>query len=80
MSVVTWSGQNVLAIPSTALFRSGDHWAVFAIRDKRARLMLVTPGQSDGARTVIEQGLAEGEDVVAQPSDLIKDGTRVKAT
>lgn len=79
VSIVVWNGANVLAIPSTALFRAGEHWAVFAIRDGRARLTQVTPGPSDGVRTVIEEGLSEGEEVIVQPSDLIRDGTRVKA-
>lgn len=78
VSIVVWNGENVLAIPSTALVRSGDHWAVFAIRDGRARLTLVTPGPSDSARTVVVDGLSEGQRVIVQPSDLIRDGTRVK--
>lgn len=79
VSIVVWNGENVLAIPSTALFRSGDQWAVFAIRDGRARLTLTTPGPSDSARTVVADGLSEGQRVVVQPSDLVRDGTRVKA-
>lgn len=55
-AIVTWQGENVLTVPSTALFRIGDRWAVFAVRDRRARLTDVTPGASDGSRTVIEKG------------------------
>ncbi len=37
------------------------------------------PGKSDAANTAIERGLGEGEQVVTQPSDLLRDGMRVKS-
>ena len=30
VALVVWEGQNVLSIPSTALFRSGDEWAPYS--------------------------------------------------
>lgn len=77
VSIAVWQGQQVLTVPSTALFRTGDRWAVFAVRDGRARMTVVTPGRSDGTRTAIEEGLADGDTVVIQPSDLLSDGARV---
>ena len=77
VAIGVWDGANVLAIPSTALFRSGDRWAVFLVRDGRARLQLVTPGRSDATRTVIDEGVSAGEEVVTQPSDALRDGSRV---
>lgn len=77
VSIVVWTGQNVLAVPSTALFRSGTRWAVFVLDKGRARLSQVTPGRSDEGRTVIETGLAEGDEVIVQPSDAIHDGARI---
>lgn len=77
VSIVVWEGRDVLAVPSTALFRSGNRWAVFAVNQGRARVRWVTPGRSDGDRTVIESGLAEGDEVIVQPSDAIRDGTRI---
>jgi HlyD family secretion protein len=77
VAIVVWTGQGVLAIPSTALFRSGDRWAVFTVEKGRARVRQVTPGPSDETRTVITAGVREGEQVIAQPSDAINDGTRV---
>lgn len=80
VSIAVWEGKDVLTVPSTALFRSADHWEVFAIRDGRARTVPVTPGLSDEMRTVIEQGLSEGDVIVIQPSDLLSDGVRVAET
>jgi HlyD family secretion protein len=66
-------------MPQTALFRSGEQWPVFVVKDGRARLRMVVPGPSDGSRTVINDGLAEGDSIVVQPSDLVTDGTRVSS-
>ena len=77
VAIEVWKGTNVLTVPSTALFRVGDEWAVFVVRDGRARLTRVTTGRSDDARTVVEQGLAAGDVVVMQPSDALTDGARV---
>jgi HlyD family secretion protein len=77
VSVVVWEGQNVLRVPSTALFRSGERWAVFRVADSRARRVIVELGATDGTSTVVATGLAEGDEVITQPSDVIDDGTRV---
>lgn len=77
VAVVVWAGRDVLTIPSTALFRVGDDWAVFTLANERAHLTRVEPGRSDASRTVIERGLHEGEQVVVQPSDALQDGSRV---
>jgi HlyD family secretion protein len=78
VSIVVWTGSDVLTVPSTALFRVGDEWGLFVIRDSRARLTRVAAGHSDGERTVIERGVNEGDEVVIQPSDTLADGARVR--
>jgi len=80
VSIDAWHGQDVITVPSTALFRTGEGWAVFVVREGRAQILRVTPGPSDTRRTVIEQGLEEGASVVIQPSDLLTDGVRVAET
>jgi HlyD family secretion protein len=77
VSVVVWQGEGVLRVPSTALFRSGDRWAVFLVTNSRARKVLVELGATDGTSTVATSGLEEGNEVITQPSDAIDDGTRV---
>jgi len=78
LSIVTWSGSDVLRVPSRALFRVGAGWAVFVLRDDRARVIPVELGETDGTLTVVTHGLVEGDVVVAQPTDAITDGTRVR--
>lgn len=77
VEIVVWTGRDVLTIPSTALFRVGEDWAVFVVRDGRAHLQRVTVGRSDDTRSVIEQGLEDGDEIVIQPSDALRDGGRV---
>jgi HlyD family secretion protein len=79
VAITTWTGTNVLRVPSTALFRSGARWAVFVIHEDRARLVFVELGPSDGDWTVAERGLSSGDVVVAHPSDQIRDGVRVRS-
>ncbi len=76
-AIVVWEGKDVLRAPSTALFRSVDRWTVFVVRDGRARKVPVEVGPSDGTATVITKGLAEGDSVIVQPSDVIDEGTRI---
>ena len=79
VDIEVWKGTDVVTIPSTALFRIGQDWAVFVIRDGRAHLTRVMAGRSDTARTVIEAGLNPGDEVVVQPSDTLADGARVRS-
>jgi HlyD family secretion protein len=75
---VLWEGADVLQLPTSALFRHGEGWAVFAIDGRRARLTPVTTGQRAGLTTQLLSGLAAGARVVSHPDDKISDGTRVK--
>ncbi len=79
VAIEVWRGTDVLTVPSTALFRVGDQWAVFVVRDGRAHLTPVVSGRADETRTVIEKGLNPGDDVVVQPSDTLSDGGRVQS-
>ncbi|HFD79750.1 MAG TPA: HlyD family efflux transporter periplasmic adaptor subunit [Gammaproteobacteria bacterium] len=74
---ILWQGSEVLQIPDSALFRHDDHWAVFAIRDGRARLQAVTVGHRSGLEAEVISGLKVGEQVINHPDDRIHDGTRV---
>ena len=78
VAIVIWQSANALRVPSTALFRSGDRWSVFTLREGRARLVPVEIGLSDAKWTAVDRGLVEGELVVVQPSDEIRDGIRAR--
>jgi HlyD family secretion protein len=75
---VLWEGKDVLQLPTSALFRHGEGWAVFAMDGKRARLTPVDTGQRAGLTTQVLSGLATGARVVSHPDDRVSDGARVK--
>lgn len=76
---VTWAEDDVLQVPQSALFRHDDGWAVFAVREGRARLQPVQVGHRSGLRVQITEGLSEGARVVTHPGDVLSDGRRVEA-
>ncbi|MDT3708316.1 MAG: HlyD family efflux transporter periplasmic adaptor subunit [Thiobacillus sp.] len=75
---VLWEGQDVLQLPTSALFRQGEGWAAFAIDGRRARLTPVEIGQRAGLDTEVLSGLKVGDAVVEHPDETIRDGVRVK--
>jgi HlyD family secretion protein len=77
---VLWEGRDVLRVPASSLFRSGEKWAVFVNDAGRARLRLVEPGRRNGLTAEVISGLKAGEKVIAHPGDSIKDGTRIRET
>lgn len=75
---VLWEADDVVQVPTSALFRSGDKWAVFVIDNDRAVLREVAPGRRSGLRTAISNGVEAGEAVITHPGDRVQDGTRVE--
>jgi HlyD family secretion protein len=67
-------------VPTGALVRSGEGWAVFRIEGGRARLRAVRVGIITDRAAQILDGLSLGDRVVVFPSDDIKSGSRVKAS
>jgi HlyD family secretion protein len=75
--IIVWETDRTLKVASGALFRRGAQWAVFVMRDGKARSRPVTAGRSSGGETQILDGLKEGDEVVVYPGDRIHDGQRV---
>lgn len=76
--ISTYHNDNVLRVPTGALFRSGDRWSVYAVTTNgRARLTPVEIGQRNAADAELLKGLAAGDRVVVYPSDAVKDGSRI---
>lgn len=75
--IALWSTDKVLTVPVAALFRKGDDWAVFALRDGRARAISVQLGHRNERSAEVFAGLVEGDEVVLHPSDRIIDGTAI---
>ncbi len=76
---VLWEGDDILQVPSSALFREGEDWAVFALADGRAQLRSVEIGRRSGLRAQIVSGLEEDERVIVHPGNSVEDGVRIRA-
>lgn len=76
---VIWEGKDVLQVPSSALFRKGEGWSLFVVKESRAEQRQVEVGNRNGLTAEIVSGLAEGEQVIAHPDDSVKNGVRVRA-
>lgn len=75
---VLWQGDEVLQVPSSALFREGDHWFAYVVESGYAHKRELKPGRRAGLATQIESGLNEGERVVLYPGEGLAEGARVK--
>ncbi|MBZ5698493.1 MAG: efflux RND transporter periplasmic adaptor subunit [Acidobacteriia bacterium] len=75
---VIWSGEKVLKVPQSALFRHGQTWSVFAIEGGRAKRREVEIGQRNETEAQVFRGLTNGEEVVLHPSNQVSDRARVR--
>jgi HlyD family secretion protein len=75
---VVWEEEDVLQVPTAALFRTESGWAVFAIDGRRAFLRHVTLGAQSGLTAQVTEGLVAGELVVVHPPAGLEDGARVQ--
>jgi HlyD family secretion protein len=75
--VITWRGSNVLKVPSSAVFRSGEEWALFAVSNGVAHHKIVKLGHGGDDEIEVIDGLNAGDSVAIHPSSDVKEGARV---
>jgi ABC-type glutathione transport system ATPase component len=75
---IIWEGKDVLQIPASALFRKGESWAGFVVKNGRAQQREVKVGHRTGLIAEILSGLEEGEEIITHPDDSIMEGTRIR--
>ena len=76
--VVLWSGDDVLKVPASALFRRGENWNVFVVDGARAQRREVRIGHRGSLEVEIVEGLGAGEQVMRHPSNDVEEGRRVR--
>lgn len=76
--IITASVPNAVKVPVSALFREGDHWAVFVASGGRAHKRPVQIARRSGLEAMVGKGLEPGDQVIVYPGDAVKDGVRVK--
>ncbi|MEQ6917607.1 efflux RND transporter periplasmic adaptor subunit [Halomonas aquatica] len=72
-----WQGDDVLQIPTSALFRDDGRWAAYVVEDDRARLRQLEIGRQSGLASQVLSGIEEGARVVTHPGDALTDGAAV---
>lgn len=78
-SFVLWEEVDVLQVPASALFRTGDRFAVYVLEKGRAKVRPVEIGRRNGLAAQLLSGLAEGDTVILHPGDTVADGKKVRA-
>ncbi|WP_421785223.1 efflux RND transporter periplasmic adaptor subunit [Hyphobacterium sp.] len=75
--IITWERDDALVVPSSALFRDGENWAVYLVHNGRAEPINVAVDRNNGRQAHVVDGLEEGDRVVLYPSSAIVNGVRV---
>jgi len=75
--IVVWENDDVLRVPTSALFREGEDWSVFVVENERAVQRGVKLGRRNNLEAEVLDGLRDGQKVVMYPSDKIEDGVAV---
>jgi HlyD family secretion protein len=78
IKIITQEKKDVLIIPDSAVFDYMGESCVFAAEDGKAVLKKVEKGIESGDLVEITSGLAEGEKVVLNPDNSLKDGMRIR--
>lgn len=76
--IVIWQAAEVPKLPVSALVRRGEGWAVYALRQGRARLVPVEIGHRGANDVELQRGLSAGDSVIVHPSDQVVEGVRVR--
>lgn len=76
--IVIWEGQDVVQVPTSALFRQGENWAVYVIAGDTVRLSPVTVERRNSQTAQVTSGVNPGDRVVVHPPDTLADGVRIR--
>jgi HlyD family secretion protein len=75
--VIVEEVKDAVRVPSSALFRRGGGWALYAVEDGRARQRGVEVAARGDGSAAIRDGVKPGDRVLLHPGDEVKDGVRV---
>lgn len=77
VGVIIWERERVLKVPTGALFRAGNEWAIFTLREGRAVQTMVQIGQRNAVEAELLSGLSEGDTVLVHPGDTVQNGVAI---
>lgn len=76
--IVTWRSDNVLQVPTGALFRRGGDWMTFLVEHGKAKLTKVEIAHNNGIGAEVRSGLTQGQTVVVHAPDSLAEGVSVR--
>lgn len=77
VQIIIWEQNNTLIVPSSALFRNNNQWAVFVVDNDSLILQAVKIAQNNGIQANVIQGLSIDTRVVLYPASELEAGTLV---
>jgi HlyD family secretion protein len=77
--IVIWHGDSVLQVPTGALFRRGNDWMTFLVKDGKARQAKIEIARNNGTAAEVRGGLSKGDVVVLHPPDKLVEASEVRA-
>jgi HlyD family secretion protein len=78
--IILWEGASLLIVPTSALFRVGNGWSLFVVREGKAHRVPVEIGRMNSFDAQVLGGVGEGDEVIVHPPDKVDDGARVDAS
>ncbi|MDD8043641.1 MAG: efflux RND transporter periplasmic adaptor subunit [Verrucomicrobiota bacterium] len=79
VDVIVWAGQDVLRVPSGAVFRREQQWSVFLVEEGVARIAPVEIGARSDDWVQILTGLEADVPLIVYPPEELTDGGKVVA-
>lgn len=77
--IAVFSRDDAIIVPSGALFRRGETWNVYVLKDGSAQLRAINLLRRSGRVAAVTDGVAPGDQVIIYPSDRVTQGVRVRA-
>lgn len=75
--IITWQAPNATIIPLGAVFRCGEDWCTFVVRNGRAVTRTIRLGHRNDTTAEVSSGVRAGDRVVMYPPDTLRDGGRL---
>lgn len=76
--ITVFAKDDATVIPAGALFRHGETWNVYVVKDGRAGVREINLLRRSGRFAAVAAGLVPGEQVIVYPSDRVASGLRVE--
>ena len=77
--VVVWHSDSVLQLPTGALFRRGNDWMTFLLKDGKAQQTKLEIGRNNGTAAEVRGGIKQGDVVILHPPDKLVDGSEARS-